>query len=140
MLRSQMFGHGSGVEGLVPRGHIEPNRIRMNRAGRAFPHQRDDQAGVDAARQQATDRHVGHGANPDGIAQQGVQLFRGRGLTAVPGIEAAQCDVLAVPIRVENRGKSAVPSDRKHLAGGQFAGAGEDGSRAGHVTHAQEIG
>jgi hypothetical protein len=74
VLGVQMAGDGRGVIRLVELGIVEADRERLDRDRALLLHQRDDQGRVDAAREKASERHVGNHALPHGGRQQGVEL------------------------------------------------------------------
>ena len=59
---------------LIERRIAERDRARVDRIGGTACHHRDDRAGVDAARQERTQRHLGNHPDADGIAQALDQL------------------------------------------------------------------
>ena len=52
----------------VVTGVVEADRERANRLRGGLRHQRDDDAGVDAAREQGAERHVGREPHPHRVA------------------------------------------------------------------------
>ena len=70
MLRAVALGDGAGVGALVVAVVAEADRERPHRLDDARGHLGDDDARVDAAREQRAERHVGDEPPPDGRADR----------------------------------------------------------------------
>ena len=83
---------------LIQLADPEPNGEGSDRFRGLLGHQRGDQAGIDAAGQQAADGHIGDHADTNGVAQQRVQLILVCRLAGSPRRETVQRDIFHIPV------------------------------------------
>src|SRR5690349_8313261 len=93
-----MAGDAARVFELVERRLVEADRKRLDASAGGFRHQPDDEAGVDAAREERAKRDVADQMRADGVAQNRAQVANrvalGAGVAFVGG-------KLPVPLDVE---------------------------------------
>ena len=73
------IGHLLGERRLVELGVGERDRAGVDRVGGHARHHRDDRAGIDAAGEERTQRHLGDHPQPDRLAQPCLELGAGVG-------------------------------------------------------------
>ncbi len=66
---AEMIGDASRVLELVERRFVEADRKRLHACGGRFGHQADDEARIDAARQERAERHVADEVRANGVGE-----------------------------------------------------------------------
>jgi hypothetical protein len=67
MIRAEVPGDDAGVIELIVASVFEADRERADRARRRARHQTNDQAGVHAAGEKRSERHLAHQVRPDRV-------------------------------------------------------------------------
>ena len=77
MIGADVLGHAARVMQFAEILFVKSDRKRFDLLRRFLGHQRDDRAGIDAARKKSAQRHFRHQAHAHGFAQQLNHAFAG---------------------------------------------------------------
>ncbi len=141
VVRAQVVRDLFGVAGFVVGLGLEADGEGPDGLGGAGLHERGDQGGVDAAREQRAQGHVREHLVLDRVAEQSFQMVGGFGFGAGERVgESGGDGVFQGPVGVRTQVGGRIGADGEQVAGRQLERVLVDAARLGYVLVAQEQG